>query len=148
MGLLNAQHGEIKINSTKYRRAAASGARPRAAAAATLAAAKEIALTTDPAGAKGLLQMYDKKVARFDSEILKQHPNRIGVDYGSGELMIGGKRIANSNFADLKRELYIHNKNHYLTGLDALTSTLTSLLPTFLSRDYIKCTMYINFFHV
>ena len=107
---------------------------PPPVATATAMTADAKALTSlsgnDPAGTKGLPQMYDRKVTRFDREILKQHPNRIGVDHDSGELMIDGKRIANSNFADLKRELYIHNKLHNLTGLDAFTSTISSLMPS------------------
>ena len=110
--------------------AAPASAPPAEVAPPPVAAAAAATTTTASTESKTLPAMYDRKIARFDREILKQYPNRIGVDYGSGELMIDGKRIINSNYADLMRELYIHNKAHNLIGLDALTTTISSLLPT------------------
>ena len=110
--------------------AAPADPQPMAVVPPPVAAAAAATTTTASTESKTLPAMYDRKIARFDREILKQYSNRIGVDYGSGELMIDGKRIINSNYADLMRELYIHNKAHNLIGLDALTTTISSLLPT------------------
>ena len=85
----------------------------------------------EPAAAfKALPAIYEKKIERFDREILKKHPGRIGELASTGELMIDGQRVPNSNYADLMRELYIHNKAHNLTGMDSLTSTLSSLMSS------------------
>ncbi len=112
---------------------------PAAAAAAAVAATpskkteqmeQQQQQQKEPVALKGLPQKYDMKIDRFERHILKRHPDRIAENVETGELLIDGKPVPNSNYADLMRELFISNKIHNLTGMESVITTLRDLISS------------------
>ena len=60
-------------------------------------------------------------------ELIDNSAGAIGKDSVTGQLVLDGKRIENSSFNDLIKELYSHNKHSNLIGQDALLDTISRL---------------------
>ena len=72
-----------------------------------------------------LPSQYDAKFGKL-KEFLNAVPKLIGKN-AYNELILEGKRIPNSNFDDLMRNLYVPRESYNLTGVNELVSTLKRL---------------------